>query len=41
MSEDIKGTKVNKTDELTVVFGRGNNNEELVRQVLLERKVWK
>ena len=26
---------------MTVVFGKGNNNEDLVKQILLDRKVWK
>lgn len=32
---------MNKSDEYSVVFGKGNNNEELVKEILLERKIWK
>jgi len=33
--------KVLKTDELTFLIGRANNNEDLVREILAERKIWK
>ena len=40
-TDDPKILKVNKTDEYSVVFGKGNNNEELVKSILLDRKIWR
>lgn len=40
-NEEVKSVKVVRSDDLWVVFGRGNNNEDLVREVLLGRKNWR
>ena len=36
-----KPVKIIKSDEYCFVLGKGNNNEELVREILLERKIWR
>jgi hypothetical protein len=39
--DDGRNTKVNKADELTVLIGKANNNEDLVKEILCDRKIWK
>jgi hypothetical protein len=39
--EEGRNMRVSKTDEFTVIIGKANNNEELVKEILCERKVWK
>ena len=39
--EEVKNMKVCKGDELTFIIGKANNNQDLVREILGERKIWK
>ena len=41
LKEEVKNIRVNKTDQLTVLIGKANNNEDLIREILGERKIWK
>ena len=36
-----KPIKIIKSDEYCFVLGKGNNNEELVGEILLDRKIWR
>lgn len=39
--EDELKVRVNRAEELTFAVVNGNNNEDLVRSIMLERKIWK
>lgn len=36
-----KPHKPSKNEEFAFVIGKGNNNEDLVRKILIDRKIWK